>query len=213
MPYQIKNGIIYGSGAVSLTQAQYDALSTAEKNNGTVYYIYDSDAVMDAEDVGIDGGGTVQDLAESVATIETSPATAAHAVGDYILWNGQLYEVTSAIAVGETLTVGTNITATTLTNGLTSVESAITLHNYSQAINQSINSGGTRDITTTVVVPADFGNNYIFSQQYAGNPSMFISNYFRNSDGYLCVTIKNAAQSSQTCGTITFKYLILNDYE
>jgi hypothetical protein len=100
-----------------------------------------------------------------------------------------------------------------LNTGLTSVESAITLHNYSQAINQSINSGGTRDITTTVVVPADFGNNYIFSQQYAGNPSMFISNYFRNSDGYLCVTIKNAAQSSQTCGTITFKYLILNDYE
>jgi hypothetical protein len=42
MPYQIKNGIVYGSNAVSLTQAQYDALSTAEKNNGTVYYIYDS---------------------------------------------------------------------------------------------------------------------------------------------------------------------------
>lgn len=45
MPYQIKNGIIYGSNAVSLTQAQYDALSTAEKNNGTVYYIYDVDDI------------------------------------------------------------------------------------------------------------------------------------------------------------------------
>lgn len=45
MPYQIKNGIVYGSNAVSLTQAQYDALSTAEKNNGTVYYIYDVDDI------------------------------------------------------------------------------------------------------------------------------------------------------------------------
>ena len=113
MPYQIKNGIVYGSNAVSLTQAQYDALSTAEKNNGTVYYIYDSEAVLDASDVSL-GSGTVEDLAGSVAVIETSPATATHAVGDYIVWNGKLYEVTTAIAVGETLTVGTNISATTV---------------------------------------------------------------------------------------------------
>lgn len=121
MPYQIKNGIIYGSNAVSLTQAQYDALTEAEKKNGTVYYIYDSDAVLDASDVGIDGGGNLQSLVGSVATIETSPATATHAVGDYIVYNGQLYEVTTAIAVGETLTVGTNITATTVGAELTAL--------------------------------------------------------------------------------------------
>ena len=137
MPYQIKNGIVYGSGAVSLTQAQYDALSTAEKNNGTVYYIYDSDTVMDAGDVGIDGGGTLQDLVGSVATIETSPATAAHEVGDYILWNGQLYKATSAIAVGETLTVGTNITATTVGEEL----SGLHLHNKTTIVNRTVAKG------------------------------------------------------------------------
>lgn len=127
MPYQIKNGIVYGSNAVSLTQAQYDALSTAEKNNGTVYYIYDSDdAVFDAEDVGLADGGNVQTLAGSVAVIETSPATAIHAVGDYIVWNGQLYEVTTAIAVGETLTVGTNISATTVGEELTALNNGLT---------------------------------------------------------------------------------------
>lgn len=47
----------------------------------------------------------------NLATIESSPATAAHAVGEYIVLNGQLYKVTAAIAAGQTLTVGTNISA------------------------------------------------------------------------------------------------------
>lgn len=51
MPYIIKNGIAYAGNAVTITQAQYDALSEAEKKNGTVYYIYDSDEVLDANDV------------------------------------------------------------------------------------------------------------------------------------------------------------------
>ena len=69
----------------------------------------------------------------NIATIETSPATAIHAEGSYIVWNGQLYEVTAPIAVGETLTVGTNITATSagaelsaLKNGLTTKTSMST---------------------------------------------------------------------------------------
>ena len=48
----------------------------------------------------------------SLATIEASPATQAHAVGDYIVYNGQLYKVTAAISPGETLTPGTNTAAT-----------------------------------------------------------------------------------------------------
>lgn len=52
----------------------------------------------------------IETLAGSLATIETSPATAAHAIGDYIVYNGQLYRVNSAIAAGLTLTIGTNIT-------------------------------------------------------------------------------------------------------
>ena len=47
----------------------------------------------------------------NLATIESSPATAAHAVGEYIVLNGQLYKVTAAIASGQSLTPGTNIAA------------------------------------------------------------------------------------------------------
>lgn len=39
----------------------------------------------------------------NLATIETSPAIANHAVGDYIVYNSQLYKVTSAITSGGTL--------------------------------------------------------------------------------------------------------------
>lgn len=47
----------------------------------------------------------------NLATIETSPTTASHVIGEYIVYNGQLYTVTASIAAGATLTVGTNIQA------------------------------------------------------------------------------------------------------
>ena len=52
----------------------------------------------------------------NLAMIESSPATAAHAVGEYIVYNGRLYEVTAAITSGQSLVVGTNIKSTTATD-------------------------------------------------------------------------------------------------
>lgn len=74
MPYIIKNGITYAGNAVTVTQAQYDALSEAEKKNGTVYYIYDSDALLDASDVSYDNTSSgisatnVQSAVDSIAS-------------------------------------------------------------------------------------------------------------------------------------------------
>jgi len=53
-------------------------------------------------------------LSESIAPTETSPATQTHASGTYIMYQNRLYKVIASIAVGETLTVGTNIQATTI---------------------------------------------------------------------------------------------------
>jgi hypothetical protein len=48
----IKNGIKYfGDNTVELTQAQYDALSQAEKLNGTTYYITDGQNITTASAV------------------------------------------------------------------------------------------------------------------------------------------------------------------
>ena len=54
-----------------------------------------------------------------VAVRETSPAAAAHNVGDYIRYNGQTYKVKSAISIGDSLILDTNIEAHGLSEGTT----------------------------------------------------------------------------------------------
>ena len=64
-------------------------------------------------------------LPGSVATVEVSPAVANHSVGDFILYGGQLYSVTASISVGETLTPGTNISATSAGSELSSLKAGL----------------------------------------------------------------------------------------
>ena len=45
----------------------------------------------------------------NIANVETSPSTHAYAVGKQLIFNGLLCKATSAIAVGDTLAVGTNL--------------------------------------------------------------------------------------------------------
>lgn len=54
-----------------------------------------------------------------IAVRETSPATAAHAVGEYIRYNGVTYKVKSAISIGDSLILNTNIEANGLPDGTT----------------------------------------------------------------------------------------------
>lgn len=59
--------------------------------------------------------GSQYDIKDTTGTFiapkEISPATADHAVGAYLVYNGTLYQASAAIAIGDALTVGTNITA------------------------------------------------------------------------------------------------------
>jgi hypothetical protein len=50
----------------------------------------------------------------NVAPVEGDTASANYAVGGYLVHDGTLCKVTSAIATGETITLGTNVTATTV---------------------------------------------------------------------------------------------------
>lgn len=63
--------------------------------------------------------------AGSVATIETSPTVAAHAVGDIILYGGKIYEVTAAISIGESLVIGTNIVATSIGDEISALNAGL----------------------------------------------------------------------------------------
>lgn len=88
----------------------------------------------------------------TLATVEsTSTASQAYAVGDYLVLNGQLYEVIADIASGETLTVGTNISATTVGNELTQLNNGLI---HTVAITQTTDSSG--NMTLANYSPADY---------------------------------------------------------
>ena len=53
-------------------------------------------------------------ICTNFAPIETSPATSQHARGEMLIYNNSLYRVKAAIATGDTLTVGENIEARTV---------------------------------------------------------------------------------------------------
>ena len=63
--------------------------------------------------------------AGSIATVEKSPAVANHSIGEFILYGGDLYEVTAAIAAGETLVVGTNIAAASIGDELSALNKGL----------------------------------------------------------------------------------------
>lgn len=64
--------------------------------------------------------------AGSIATVESAQATQNHAVGDYILLNGQLYVVAAAVNTGETFIEGTNISAAVIGDTLTALNNDLT---------------------------------------------------------------------------------------
>lgn len=65
-------------------------------------------------------------LPGSVATVEAATAVSNHAVGEFILWDGQMYIVTAAISVGEALVPGTNISATSAGAELSALKDGLT---------------------------------------------------------------------------------------
>lgn len=60
----------------------------------------------------------VMDALACIATPDGPVATANHAIGTYLTMQGKLYKVTTAIAAGETIAAGTNVTQTTVMDEL-----------------------------------------------------------------------------------------------
>lgn len=66
----------------------------------------------------------------SIATIERSPATANHSIGEFIVYNSKLYKVIAAIVTGETLVEGTNIESASVGSELTSLNKGLTAKDW-----------------------------------------------------------------------------------
>ena len=82
----------------------------------------------------VEGGKANQ---ATIAPQEKSPAESARAVGDLIYYNGVLYEVTAPIAIGDTLTAGTNIVATTVSGAIDGVSDNLGAHEAKSTASQN----------------------------------------------------------------------------
>lgn len=81
-------------------------------------------------------------LAADFAQVESSSTSAhAYSVGDYLMLNDQLYKVTQAIAIGDTITSGTNVTATSVTDELGGGGGASSLDDLSDVTISTPSSG------------------------------------------------------------------------
>ncbi len=73
----MKGGIAYNSTAnmVALTQAEYDSLTTAQKNNGNFYFITDADpSYFSSENIdydNTDSGLTATDVQAAIDEVNT----------------------------------------------------------------------------------------------------------------------------------------------
>lgn len=121
--------IITIESALAPFTPQYDDINTSGTICQMILAEYEANSVAVTDITSVYPIATTKpnnSLIGSMATIETSPATASHTVGSYILWNYQLYEVTSAISVGETLVVGSNIEATDMGSEISDLKSDLT---------------------------------------------------------------------------------------
>lgn len=111
-------------------------------NGGTAQFV----PVTAPEAVQFPDGSNLNTFIGSVATIESNPVAANHAVGEFLCINGQVYEVIDAITAGDSISLGENVQVTNLgsqitalNNGLTSVVKKVTL---SGTTDSSGNIGG-----------------------------------------------------------------------
>jgi hypothetical protein len=176
------------NGAVAqMIIAEYVASSVAITSLTPVYVMATSGSVLPG----------------SVATVEVSPAVANHAVGDFILYGGQLYSVTAAISVGESLTPGTNISATSAGSELTSLKSGLNYEFISNPTSATVlcKSGNTVKFYTTGVQPtANFLNTVVLTDsRYRPRVGIFGVGVVSKSGVY-----QTALASLKTDGTIVF---------
>ena len=76
------------------------------------------------------------------ATAETSPTSASHAVGEYLLYNNLLYKVLAAISAGQQLTIGTNVEQTNVAAELARTTGSNTAENQYVSVSYNFTKTG-----------------------------------------------------------------------
>lgn len=128
---QLGSGGGGSTGCVELTQAEYDALPEEDKMADVIYLITDTP------------NNFLDEVFGDFASVEyTNKASKAYAVGEYLMLDSKLYRVTAAISQNDTITVGTNVIATTVGSEFNAVGNRLhnVLGNYAEVEPEAVAS-------------------------------------------------------------------------
>lgn len=158
----------------------------------------------------------------SIATIERSPATANHSIGEFIVYNSKLYKVIAAIVTGETLVEGTNIESASVGSELQALNNGLTKLELYRTPYYSGTTSSTQTVISTITLPA--GKYLVFPSGYNSN----LGGYLRANDvsvgeGYVystteitlteqtTITVNPIASASQTWAIYSVNFLKISD--
>lgn len=102
-------------------------------NGGTAQFV----PVTAPEAVQFPDGSNLNTFIGSVATIESNPVAANHAVGEFLCVNGQVYEVIDAITAGDSIALGENVQVTNLGSQITALNNSLTTQEIAITLNTS----------------------------------------------------------------------------
>ena len=132
---------------------KYRSTHTGQEIDTGVTKALNPDSVPSSGSSALITSDAVNKVQQGFAPIETSSAAAnAYAVDDLLVYNGVLYKAKTAIYVGDTLTVGTNIEATTIANKLNNVDTQITA-NTDTTLNGLLKGNGSKVNAETRFIP------------------------------------------------------------
>lgn len=153
-----------------------------------------------------EGSRLNETIHQNLAPIElTSTATKAYAVGEFLVYDNLLYRVTSAIALGGTITPGTNCVTDKVGNEIKTIKDALpqykTLHGGSSI---------TIDYTgyTMIAVIGQYAGNGFIVTAYGSNAPMFLvstTNVITATNSSSVMTLSNSSTGGFRCGILLFK--------
>jgi len=135
--------IINSVQTVELTTAEYESLPVSVQNNGTIYFLTDGE-----------GGGGNKDNSNLAPIEVTTTASRSYLVGDYLMLQGKFYKVISAIAIGDTLTVGTNIQSTNVGDEIVEVNDVISYSTNEHKVGKWIDGSDLYEKTFSIKNPS-----------------------------------------------------------
>ena len=93
-----------------------------------------------------------------IADVESSPTIKSYAVGDYLIYNENFYNVVSAIATGDELVVGQNIAQTLLADKLQTNNGNSSFTNNNNEKLNTVSTGMTKETSNIYATMAKVGN-------------------------------------------------------